>query len=60
MTNEIVGNSNNVTPEMVDAFGALVRNRLDGDDPALRKAYVALFVSEVAVDQDAIRISGSS
>lgn len=49
-----------VTPEMVDAFGALVRDRLHGDDPALRKAYVGLFVSEVAVDQESIRISGSS
>lgn len=43
-----------------DAFGELVRDRLSGDDPALRKAYVALFVSEVAGDQEAIRISGSS
>lgn len=49
-----------VTPEMVDAFGELVRERLRGEDPALRKAYVALFVSEVAVDQEEIRISGSS
>ena len=39
-----------VTPEMVDAFGVLVRDRLSGDDPALRKAYVALFVTEVVVD----------
>ncbi len=49
-----------VTPEMVDAFGELVRERLRGEDPALRKAYVAFFVSEVAVDQEEIRISGSS
>jgi hypothetical protein len=49
-----------VTPEMVDSFGAPVRDRLSGDDPRLRKAYVALFVSEVAVDQEAIQISGSS
>ena len=49
-----------VTPEMVDLFGELVRERLRGEDPALRKAYVALFVSEVAVDQKEIRISGSS
>lgn len=49
-----------VTPEMVDAFSALVRDRLSGNDPVLRKAYVALFVSKVAVDQEAITISGSS
>ena len=50
----------NVTPAMVDAFATLVRERLRGEDPALRKAYVALFVSEVAIDQDQIRISGST
>ena len=50
----------NVTPEMVDAFAGLVRERLRGEDPALRKAYVALFVSEVAIDEEAIRISGST
>jgi site-specific DNA recombinase len=49
-----------VTPAMVGAFGILVQDRLRGHDPALRKAYVALFVSEVAVDKEAIRISGSS
>ncbi len=49
-----------VTPAMVDAFAGLVRERLRGEDPALRKAYVALFVSEVAIDQDQIRISGST
>ncbi|WBO24578.1 recombinase family protein [Sphingomonas abietis] len=52
--------SKRVTPEMVDAFAALVRDRLHGDDPALRKAYVALFVSEVVIDQEKIRISGST
>ena len=45
---------------MVDAFATLVRDRLHGDDTALRKAYVALFVSEVATDQEKIRISGST
>ncbi len=49
-----------VTPEMVEAFAGLVRERLRGDDPTLRKAYVALFVSEVAIDQETIRISGST
>ena len=49
-----------ITPGMVEAFATLVRNRLRDDDPALRKAYVALFVSEVAVCQEEIRISGST
>ena len=49
-----------VTPQMVDALGELIRDRLRGEDPALRKAYVALFVSEVAVDREVIKISGSS
>jgi site-specific DNA recombinase len=49
-----------VTPEMVEAFATLVRTRLRDSDPALSKSYVALFVSEVAVSQDEIRISGST
>jgi len=49
-----------VTSEMVDAFAGLVRERLRGDDPALRKAYVALFVSQVAIEREKIRISGST
>ncbi len=49
-----------VSPEMVEKFATLVRDRLRDDDPALRKAYVALFVSEVAVSQEEIRISGST
>jgi len=49
-----------VTPEMVDAFAGLVRERLRGEDPAIRKAYVALFVSKVEIDQKEIRISGST
>ncbi len=49
-----------VTPEMVDSFATLVRGRLHGEDPAVRKAYVALFVSEVAIGQEKIRISGST
>ena len=49
-----------ITLGMVDAFAALVRGRLLGDDPAIRKAYVALFVSEVAINQTEIRISGST
>ena len=48
-----------VTPELVDAFGTLVLERLRGDDPTLRKAYVAQFVSQVIVDRTTIRISGS-
>lgn len=48
-----------VTPELVDAFGKLVRERLSGDDSDLRKAYVSLFVSKVVVDRKTIRISGS-
>ncbi len=48
-----------VTPELINAFGKLVLERLRGDDPTLRKAYVAQFVSQVTVDRAAIRISGS-
>ena len=45
---------------MVDAFADLVCERLRGDDPAIRKAYVALFVSEVKLDQNQIHITGST
>ena len=34
--------------------------RVRGDDPAIRKAYVALFVSKTAINQTEFRNSGST
>ena len=56
-----IGNSaKTVTPEMVETFAALVRDRLRAHHPALRKAYLGPFVSKVAVSQEQILISGSN
>jgi len=48
-----------ITPEVVDRFGALVREKLRGNEPALRRGYVRLFVSEVTLAPHEIRITGS-
>ena len=47
-----------ITPEVVDRFGALVREKLRGNEPALRRGYVRLFVSQVVLAPQEIRITG--
>lgn len=48
-----------ITADVVDRFGALVREKLRGDDPAVRRGYVRLFVSRVDLAPEEIRITGS-
>ena len=48
-----------LTPEAVDRFGAALKEKLSGNDPVLRKAYVRLLVSWVGLSNDEITISGS-
>jgi len=40
-------------------FGALVREKLRGDELALRRGYFRLFVSQIVLSPTEIRISGS-
>lgn len=48
-----------ITPGLIDRFAILIQERLSDADPVLRRGYVRLFVSEVTVDANEIRITGS-
>ncbi len=47
-----------VSPEMLRRFSAGIRRRLRDADPAFRRAWLHMFVSEVIVSKQAIRIRG--
>ncbi len=47
-----------ITNQTIDRFGKLLSAKLNDDDPALRKAYIRMFVSEVSVSPEGIIISG--
>ena len=47
-----------ITEDTVDRFGALLKAKLREDDPALRSAYLKMFVSEVRVSDREIVVSG--
>lgn len=48
-----------ITPEAVDRLGTLVRQKMRGEEPALRRGYVRLFVSQVILSPHEIKITGS-
>ncbi len=48
-----------ITPDLIDRFSALIRDGLRNADPAMRKGYVRMFVSEVTVDDATVQIRGS-
>ena len=48
-----------ITPQMIDQFGASLRERLRTGDPNFRRAYLDLIVDRVEVSDTLIRISGS-
>jgi hypothetical protein len=48
-----------ISPAMVRRFAERLRTELKEGNPALRKAYVKLFVSKVEVGRETIRIAGS-
>ena len=55
-----VGNgSKRITPETVDAFGELLRQRLVEADPVVCQSYVRLLIERVEVGLERIRITGS-
>ncbi len=47
-----------ITEAHVDRFGALLSEKLRDEDPALRSAYLRMFVSEVSVSEHKIVVSG--
>ena len=55
-----VGNAaKRITPEIVEAFGALLRRKLADADPAKCQSYARLLLERVEVGTDCIRITGS-
>jgi hypothetical protein len=46
--------------ESIDRLSGALRQALQSDDPSFRKAYVRLFVDQVVVGNDEIRIRGPS
>ncbi len=48
-----------ITPEIVEKFGSLMRNKLRGQASAARRDYIRLLVDRVEVGHREIRISGS-
>ena len=47
-----------VIPKKLAIFSKAMKDRLTGDNPAFRKAYIRLFIDEVRVTRDEIRITG--
>lgn len=56
---QMMRGSKKITPETVSRFGDMITRKLQGNDPALRKAYVRLLVDKVEVNTTEIRILGS-
>ena len=56
---QIAKGKRRITPEIIDRFGNMLREKLAADDPALRKAYVRLIVGKVGLGNDQITICGS-
>src|SRR3954471_6057793 len=56
---QLASSQRRVTPEIVGRFGALLRDGLRGDNPALRQAYVRLLIDQVSVEADQVHIRGS-
>ena len=47
-----------VTPERVEAFAALMRQKLDAGDVQARRDYLRTVISKIEIDDDRIRIIG--
>ncbi len=47
-----------ITPQAVERLSGALRGALAADDPSFRKAYLRLFVSEIVVDDEEVRMTG--
>ncbi|MEQ8311124.1 MAG: recombinase family protein [Sphingopyxis sp.] len=56
---QIAKGKRRITPEIIDRFGNMLREKLEADDLVLRKAYVRLIVGKVGLGNDQITICGS-
>src|SRR3546814_10393340 len=57
---QLANSERRITPELIERFAQLMREKLRSDDPALRRFYVKAIVGRVEVGDHQIRISGSS
>ena len=48
----------NVTPDRIEAFADLMRQKLDHGDVQARRGYLQSVISNIEVDDDRIRITG--
>jgi site-specific DNA recombinase len=51
-------NGAEITPEKIEAFSALMRDKLENGDTQARKAYLRAVISCIEVDDDKVRIIG--
>ncbi|GAA4020967.1 recombinase family protein [Sphingomonas swuensis] len=56
---QLTSDRRRITPELVEKFGALLREGLRNGNPALRQAYTRLLVDEVSVAAGEVCIRGS-
>ena len=56
---QLGGGATRITPEMVDAFGTILRKRLSEADPLVCQSYARMLVDRVEVGRQKIRITGS-
>ena len=57
---QLANSERRITPELIERFAGIMRDRLNQTDPALRQFYVRSIVGRVDVGKDQIRISGST
>ena len=47
-----------ITDAKIERFAMVMRQAMHNDDPAFRKAYLRMFVSEIVVETDKVNING--
>lgn len=57
---QLANSERRITPELIERFAELMREKLRSDDPALRQYYTRAIVGRVEVGDHQIRISGST
>lgn len=57
---QLANSERRITPELIERFAQLMREKLRSDEPALRRYYVKAIVGRVEVGDHQIRISGST
>ncbi len=48
-----------ITPEKLEAFAKLMREKFFGGNPGMQKAYLTLFIEQIMLNDNEVRITGS-